>query len=208
MKKGEPITEARSCYVSSSQLQILFTWNHDDQARRHIHSYLYPGQSFRFFSGWLKSLQGELIPETEEYGITSFVYRAASPFHPRRSVALLDGKHGQRGRLLHVLTRTLPCTRLYDLLIRSFVIQEDELTGEPSAALARVDFDVDRSPDSPCLGVSGDERAQRCENSDDTSKPLSTSLRAKGFFWLASRSDLVGVWSQASRMLSISTEGK
>lgn len=88
------------------------------------------------------------------------------------------------------------------------MLQEDEPTDEPSAALARVDLDVDRSPDSPSLGASGEERAQRCENSDDTSKPLSTSLRAKGFFWLASRSDLVGVWSQAGRMLSISTEGK
>lgn len=41
--------------------------------------------------GWYKELQGDHIPETEEYGIGSFVYRAYKPFHPQRFLDVIKG---------------------------------------------------------------------------------------------------------------------
>jgi G3E family GTPase len=40
--------------------------------------------------GWLKEIRGEHVPETLEYGITSFVYRAKKPFNPEKFKQLID----------------------------------------------------------------------------------------------------------------------
>ena len=41
--------------------------------------------------GWLKELRGEHVPETEEYGISSFAYLARRPFDPQKFFTLLHG---------------------------------------------------------------------------------------------------------------------
>ncbi|WP_236632149.1 zinc metallochaperone GTPase ZigA [Caulobacter sp. BP25] len=43
-------------------------------------------------AGWQKALMGEVLPETEEYGISHFVYRASKPFHPEKLKAWLDSE--------------------------------------------------------------------------------------------------------------------
>jgi G3E family GTPase len=41
-------------------------------------------------AGWIKELNEEHTPETEEYGISSFVYRRKRPFHPERWMKWLE----------------------------------------------------------------------------------------------------------------------
>ncbi|PJM91530.1 GTP-binding protein [Streptomyces sp. CB01373] len=42
--------------------------------------------------GWVRELNGDHVPETEEYGISSTVFRAGRPFHPGRLWTFVTGE--------------------------------------------------------------------------------------------------------------------
>ncbi|MDA8018922.1 MAG: zinc metallochaperone GTPase ZigA [Thermoanaerobaculia bacterium] len=50
-------------------------------------------------AGWIRELQGEHTPETEEYGISSFTYRASTPFDAEKFWAFLNDEENWRGVL-------------------------------------------------------------------------------------------------------------
>jgi len=46
-------------------------------------------------AGWIKELENEHTPETEEYGIGSFVFKSKKPFHPERYLTYLNSSFPQ-----------------------------------------------------------------------------------------------------------------
>ncbi|KIW90982.1 uncharacterized protein Z519_08765 [Cladophialophora bantiana CBS 173.52] len=154
--------------------------------------------------GWLQSLHelskreinGQVKitpkPETEEYGISSFVYRARRPFNPRR---------------------------LYKLIHDKFVIMEGQIQREDQEEEDQNEEDgmeVENAENlsSNTEGSSGSIPANGEKGDADVvaenkkANPIFTGLlRSKGFFWLATRSFLHGEWSQAGTMLTLQGGG-
>ncbi|THC93027.1 hypothetical protein EYZ11_007481 [Aspergillus tanneri] len=147
-------------------------------------------------AGWLRSLHemtkretavGERmapVPETIEYGINSFVYTARRPFHPRRLFGLLHDK--------------------FILLQNS----EEEQEGEE-------DKDEEGESENDTSEEEGEDDEEEYIQKDPQiilqnkrSHPiLHPVLRSKGFFWLATRPDQFGEWSQAGGMLTVGCGG-
>ena len=50
-------------------------------------------------AGWIRELQGEHTPETEEYGISSFTYRTSQPFDAQKLWDMLHTEENWRGVL-------------------------------------------------------------------------------------------------------------
>lgn len=68
--------------------KIHFTRNSEVPLKAVMDTGLFAMSEAEESQGWLDSLNGH-TPETEEYGISSFVYRSHRPFHPERFQSLL-----------------------------------------------------------------------------------------------------------------------
>ena len=56
-----------------------------------LHTGLFDMEEAETSAGWIRELNERHTPETEEYGVASFVYRARRPFHPERFEKLTNG---------------------------------------------------------------------------------------------------------------------
>lgn len=157
-------------------------------------------------SGWLRSLDesnarmgyGSDVektrmtpkPETEEYGINNFVYRARKPFHPKRLYEMLCDK-------FQIIERVgMPEEEeVYDGEdIEGAQIEEVEEEEEEVAE----EEEEDEEEHEDLEELTKEEMIQNKKNS-----PLCHVVRSKGFFWLATRYILRGEWSSAGSMLTL-----
>ncbi|WP_299312090.1 GTP-binding protein [uncultured Aquimarina sp.] len=90
LNKVDLITESelRNLYDIIHKLnpnaRVIPTQNSQVSIREVIDTGLFDFEEAEASAGWIQELENEHIPETEEYGIGSFVYRELKPFHPQR----------------------------------------------------------------------------------------------------------------------------
>ena len=89
--------------VTESELQVLseiisklnpdakiIKTNHSKvELKEIINTGLFDFETAKLSAGWIKELENEHIPETEEYGISSFVFRSKTPFHHDRFLSFV-----------------------------------------------------------------------------------------------------------------------
>ena len=132
--------------------------------------------------GWLQKMNDVAIPETEVYGIGSFVYKSRTPFHPLRLLNFMDDH---------------------------FVVwmddhsQDDEAEGMESEGGANEVCALDAAGDGGA-GAQDDAEAEEAERERDAKEKTARSrrafgniMRSKGYMWLAGRDAQMAEWSQA-----------
>ncbi len=144
--------------------------------------------------GWLKSLKEEHVPETIEYGISSFIYRQRRPFHPLRLFELIGEaflviEHGGKGK--------------------EFSLQDHEEGAEEPSEVDGQDADLEPVDKSEPLQKEDlrDLEAEACSEQKSQSV-FKNVFRSKGFIWIAGKDDYMGEWSQAGVIVTISNSGR
>lgn len=72
------------------EAEIVYATHGKVPLHRILNTTIFDMEAAESSAGWVKELNGIHTPETEEFGISSFVYRARRPFHPERLEALTD----------------------------------------------------------------------------------------------------------------------
>lgn len=76
--------------------KLIRTQNSEIDIQEIVNTGLFDMEAAQRSAGWLKELEGEHTPETEEYGISSFVFKSHKPFHPQRLMDMLQGQHMEK----------------------------------------------------------------------------------------------------------------
>ncbi|WP_422050631.1 GTP-binding protein [Shimia sp.] len=91
----EQVDAARKIIRSlNADAEILETNHSDVAAEKILDTGLFDFDKAHEHPMWAKELYGfaDHVPETEEYGVTSYVYRARQPFIPEKILAVLNGE--------------------------------------------------------------------------------------------------------------------
>ncbi|KAJ4373570.1 hypothetical protein N0V86_007712 [Didymella sp. IMI 355093] len=160
--------------------------------------------------GWLRSLHEMTVmdvqgrkrvaprPETLEYGIGSFVYRARRPFDPLKLYRLIEGKF--------ILLQEEPDDEEDNE-------EEEEEEEEDNSSNAESESDENTASAGSDSDKLTDDEEDKPPMSDKEilankkASPYFTGLhRSKGIFWLATRPFQMGAWSTAGAMLTLGSE--
>ncbi|MCB0322513.1 MAG: GTP-binding protein [Bdellovibrionales bacterium] len=91
------LREVEGVLRSVNPKAIIYTIDHGRVEPSHIlGTNLFDMEQAVRSPAWLRELNNEHTPETEEYGISSFVYRARKPFHPERLLQYLQSDDWRR----------------------------------------------------------------------------------------------------------------
>ncbi|TMW57849.1 hypothetical protein Poli38472_013323 [Pythium oligandrum] len=142
--------------------------------------------------GWLESLAIPHTPETEEYGIGSFLYAAYRPFHPMRLGELIQES------FVIVESPDLPPPPMDD----DHVDEEEE---EEELVEAENSEEDDEAMDEAPQPLDDETLQERLKSKQ--SGLFKNLLRSKGCFWLGTRPMNYGTWSQAGLYCTMANGG-
>ena len=188
LNKTDLVSEAEAAEVEASiralnrEAQVLRSTRGDVPLQEVLRTGRFSIEKAANAPGWLQTMRGEpTVPETEEYNIASFVYRARTPFHP---------------------------TRFSDFLSKYFMLNMNSYgDGDGDGEEAdEAGAGPEEGEEARLATIEG--REQVCaERTAAMKAAFGTVLRSKGFVWLAGRDEVHGEWSQAGAMGELSCGG-